>query len=204
MAGPLPIGHYRAGITGLPTPFQNTAEDAVRCLLRLVGVDPDSGGLKDTPKRVVKALQEITVGYGQDPADILGKVFEEAYDEIVVLRAIPFTSICEHHLMSFTGTACVGYLPGDKGVVGLSKLARLVDCFALRLQVQERLTKQIADAVSTHLGARAVGVVVRASHSCMACRGVRKPGAEMVTSCMMGAFRTEPSARAEFFKLCEG
>lgn len=194
----VPDGHF--GADGKIYPFHATAEDAVRTLLRLVGEDPDRDGLKGTPDRVVRALREMTEGYRQDPAAILGRVFEEPYDEMVVLRGISFSSLCEHHLQNFTGEVDVGYLPGK--VVGLSKLARLVDCFARRLQIQEKLTRQIADAISQHLEAKGVGVVVRASHSCMSCRGVKKAGATMVTSAMLGYLRDKAEARAEFLALC--
>lgn len=184
------------------------AERAVRQLLLIIGENPQRPGLKDTPSRVVRALVEMTQGYNEDPKEILSKVFEETYDQIVLVRGVPFVSTCEHHLMTFSGTADVGYLPsGDggegDGVVGLSKLARLVDCFARRLQVQERLTVQIADAIEEHLNTDGVGVIIRAEHSCMACRGVRKPGAQMVTSVMYGVFRDEPEARQEFLTLCQ-
>jgi GTP cyclohydrolase I len=149
---------------------------------------------------VVKALREMTAGYKDDPAVVLGKTFEETYDELILLKDIPFTSLCEHHLLPFTGTVDVGYIPGK--VVGLSKLARLVDCFAKRLQMQERLTRQIGEALEQHLEARGVGVVVRGQHSCMACRGVRKSGSTMITSVMLGALRENSSARAEFLALC--
>lgn len=188
--------------SGLRTEGQYLAQGYISHLLRYLGVDPDSPGLKETPRRVVAALEEMTVGYKEDPKVLLSTVFDEDYDEIVILKDIPFVSLCEHHLLVFSGTADVGYLPGGK-VVGLSKLARLVDCFARRLQVQERLTKQIAEAIQEHLGAKGVGAVIRASHSCMACRGVRKPGATMITSAMLGVFRENPAARAEFLDLCK-
>lgn len=174
--------------------------DAVRRLLQYVGEDPDREGLMETPNRVVKALAELTAGYALDPATVLGTTFDEQSDELVIVRGIEFTSLCEHHLLPFVGTCTVGYLPGDR-VVGLSKLARLVDCYARRLQVQERMTTQIAQAIETHLGALGVGVIVRAHHSCMGCRGVRKPTAEMVTSAMLGSLRSEPAGRAEFLHL---
>ncbi len=177
-------------------------EGAVRVLLRrVVYEDPEREGLQDTPRRVAAALSEMTNGYGEDVADILGTTFEtDGYDEMVVLRDIDFTSLCEHHMLPFTGTAAVGYVPGAR-VVGLSKLARLVDCFAHRLQIQERMTKEIADAVMEVLQPQGVGVVVSAHHSCMGCRGVRKPGASMVTSCLQGVMRENPAARAEFLAL---
>lgn len=176
------------------------SEFAVKALLRLIGEDPDREGLVDTPSRVVKALQEMTDGYGMDAAEILSRTFEDTCDEMVVVRGIEFTSLCEHHLLPFVGTAAVGYVPGDR-IVGLSKLARLVDCYAHRLQVQERMTGQIADAINLHLHPQGVGVIVRARHSCMGCRGVRKPDAEMVTSSMLGVLRNKPAARAEFMAM---
>ena len=175
------------------------AEQAVETLLRWIGEDPDRDGLVDTPARVAKALREMTSGYAEDPAEILSRTFEETSDEMVILRGITFQSICEHHLLPFIGTATVGYLPGK--VVGISKLARLVNCFARRLQIQERLTRQIADAVEKHLEARGVAVVIRAQHLCMACRGVRQMESEMVTSAMLGTLRTDATSRAEFLRL---
>ena len=176
------------------------AEEAVVTLLRFIGEAPERDGLRDTPARVVKAWREMTAGYAEDPAEILSRTFEESSDELVILRGISFYSTCEHHLLPFYGQAVVGYLPGK--VVGISKLARLVECFAKRLQVQERMTRQIADAVETHLGARGVGVVLRAHHLCMGCRGVRQEETEMVTSAMLGTLRTDATSRAEFLKLC--
>jgi len=194
-----PLGHYYVGDKLYPSPA--TAEGFVRGLILLVGEDPDRPGLKETPGRVVRALIEMTQGYRDDPADIF-KTFDEKHDEMVVLKGCPFTSMCEHHLLVFEGTADIGYLPGK--VVGLSKLARLVDCFSRRLQMQERMTRQIAEAIRENLEAPGVAVVVRARHSCLACRGVRKHGTEMVTSAMLGVFRDSPGARAEFLALCNG
>ena len=178
------------------------AREAVTTLLRWVGEDPSRDGLLDTPRRVAKALREMTAGYAEDPAEILATTFEESSDELVILRGISFYSTCEHHLLPFYGTASVGYLPGK--VVGISKLARLVQCFGQRLQIQERLTRQIAEAVSEHLEARGVGVVVRAHHLCMGCRGARQPSTEMVTSAMLGSLRKNAVSRAEFLRLAEG
>ena len=175
------------------------AESAVETLLRWVGEDPERDGLVDTPARVAKALKEMTSGYLEDPAEILSRTFEETSDEMVILRGITFQSTCEHHLLPFLGTATVGYLPGK--VVGISKLARLVNCFARRLQIQERMTRQIADAVEKHLEARGVAVVIKAQHLCMACRGVRQMESEMVTSAMLGTLRTDATSRAEFLRL---
>ena len=176
------------------------AEEAVATLLRFIGEEPKRDGLRDTPARVVKAWREMTAGYAEEPAEILARTFDESSDELVILRGISFYSTCEHHLLPFYGQAVVGYLPGK--VVGISKLARLVECFAKRLQVQERMTRQIAEAVEAHLEARGVGVVLRAHHLCMGCRGVRQEETEMVTSSMLGTLRTDATSRAEFLKLC--
>jgi len=185
-----------------PWEADHAPTDSVTRLLEYIGEDPKRDGLRETPDRVLRALKEMTIGYGEKPEQILSRVFEEQYDEMVMVRGIPFTSLCEHHLLPFVGEVDLGYIPSDKGVVGLSKLARLVDCFSKRLQVQERMTNEIAKAIEEHLSPRGVAVVVRASHSCMACRGVRKPGAEMVTSSMLGVLRDKPEARAEFLELC--
>lgn len=171
-------------------------EDAVVTLLRWIGEDPSRDGLRDTPARVAKAWREMTSGYDDDPAEILARTFDESSDELIVLRNIAFHSTCEHHLLPFHGTATVGYLPGK--VVGISKLARLVECFARRLQIQERMTRQVAEAIEEHLGARGVGVIVRAHHLCMGCRGVRQPDTEMVTSAMLGTLRSDAKSRSEF------
>jgi GTP cyclohydrolase I len=173
---------------------------AVTDLLVYLGEDPGRQGLVDTPRRVVAYLKELTRGYGEDPADYLATVFEDDCDEMVVLTGITFTSLCEHHLLPFSGTATVGYVP-DGLVVGLSKLARVVDTYAHRLQLQERLTREIAETITDHLHPKGVGVVLRASHGCMEHRGVSKPGAKFVTSSMTGVLRTKPEARAEFMAL---
>lgn len=177
-------------------------ERAITTLLTLIGEDPRRNGLVDTPRRVINAWREMTSGYQEDPAEILSRTFEETSDGMVVLRGIPFHSICEHHLLPFHGTASVGYLPGK--VVGISKLARLVHCFARRLQIQERLTRQIAAAIEEHLEARGVGVMIRARHLCMGCRGVKLPNTELMTSAMLGTLRVDASARAEFLRLSRG
>lgn len=182
---------------------EQAARAAVAMLLRWLGENPEREGLVDTPGRVARALRELTAGYGQDPAEILATTFDERSDELVILRGVRFTSLCEHHLLPFAGTVDVGYLPSSR-VVGLSKLARLVDCYARRLQVQERMTQDIARAVAVHLDAGGVGVIVRAHHQCMGCRGVRQPDAEMVTSSMLGVLRDRPAARAEFLSLTAG
>jgi GTP cyclohydrolase I len=175
------------------------AELAVVSLLRSIGEDPARDGLIDTPGRVASALREMTSGYADDPAEILSRTFEESHDELIILRGIEFHSMCEHHLLPFYGSASIGYLPGH--VVGISKLARLVHCFARRLQIQERLTRQIADAIQQHLGARGVAVIVKAHHFCMGSRGVKQPSTELVTSAMLGALREDAVTRAEFLRL---
>jgi GTP cyclohydrolase I len=178
---------------------------AVRTILEYVGEDPDRPGLVDTPKRVAAAWDEFTRGYIDDPQGILSVEFPKDYDydELVGCCFIEFCSMCEHHLLPFTGYAHVGYIPRKGGgVVGLSKLARLVDCFARRLQVQEQLTAQVAGAMDEALKPRGVAVVVTAKHLCMSCRGVSKQRSQMVTSRMTGAFR-KAAPRAEFFKLVE-
>jgi len=173
---------------------------AVREILLAVGEDPDRQGLKDTPSRVARMYAELFGGMNEDAGRYLKVHFDEQYDEMVILRDIPFHSVCEHHLLPFMGRAHVAYLPDGK-VVGISKLARVVDTFAHRPQVQERLTCQIADALMDQLGARGVGVILEATHTCMTIRGVRKPGAEMVTSVMRGLFKTNLATRTEAMKL---
>jgi GTP cyclohydrolase IA len=180
-------------------PSREAAEEAVRTLIRWAGDDPRREGLVDTPARVARAYAEWFAGYDQDPADILQRTFEEVggYDNVVALRGIPFESWCEHHMATIRGTVDIGYLPRDR-VVGISKLSRVVDAFARRLQVQERMTAEIADTIQKALNPRGVGVIVKATHACMASRGVRKHGVSMVTSRMLGAFRDEPATRQEF------
>lgn len=171
------------------------AEGAVRKILQFIGEDPEREGLQRTPHRVAKAFSELTEGYRQDPQQILSTTFSAEYDEMVVVRDIKFWSLCEHHLLPFHGTATVGYLPKER-IVGLSKIGRLVHCFSRRLQVQEKLTQEIANAMMEYLQPQGVGVIIKATHQCMAMRGVRTP-AEMVTSCLLGQFR-EPGTRSEF------
>jgi GTP cyclohydrolase I len=168
-----------------------------------VADDPNRAGLEDTPARVVRAYQEMTGGYDVDVEALLARQFDEIeYDGMVVLRQIDFVSLCEHHLLPFPGTATVAYIPQQGGpVVGLSKLARLVEAYAHRLQVQERMTKQITTALDTYIGGLGSACRIKASHSCMTIRGVKKHRAEMVTSSLTGAFRDDPSARAEFLAL---
>lgn len=178
------------------------AVSGIRALLRLCGDEPGREGLQKTPERVVRAMMEMTAGLRNGEAkDILGTTFEkDGYDEMVVKRGIPFTSLCEHHLMPFTGHASIGYVPGER-VAGLSKLSRLLDLYAARPQLQERLTVQVADAMVKHLAPKGVGVVLIAEHGCSTCRGVRKAGAEMVTSALRGAIMGDRGARAEFLRL---
>ncbi len=173
--------------------------DAIVRLLQHIGEDPTRDGLLDTPRRVTKAWRELTKGYRDDPAVILDKTFDVRSDEMVVVRNMPFTSCCEHHMLPFLGHATIAYVPTDR-VVGLSKLARLLDCFANRLQVQERMTTQIADAVMEHLKPQGVGVVISATHTCMSMRGVKKHG-ETVTSALRGLFKESAEARAELMSL---
>lgn len=168
---------------------QNEALTAVRTVLEYVGEDPDREGLQETPRRVVKAWDEFTSGYGQDVGTVLATDFHGGgYDQMVHCRRIRVTSMCEHHLLPFVGLAWVAYIPKDR-VVGLSKMARLVDCFARRLQIQEKLTREVADAMWEHLKPRGVGVRIQAVHSCMSCRGVNEPESDMVTTALLGVFK---------------
>lgn len=180
-------------------PSRSDAEQAVRTLIRWAGDDPDREGLLDTPTRVVKSYEEFFAGYLQDPNEILARTFTEVdgYDEMIVMNDIRFESHCEHHIAPIIGKAHIGYLPNHR-VVGISKLARLVDVYAKRLQVQEKMTVQIADSLQSVLQPKGVGVVIEAAHQCMTTRGVHKPGVGLVTSRMVGAFRTDPSTRREF------
>ena len=181
------------------------AEAAVRELLIAVGEDPDLEGLADTPARVARAYEEVFSGLGTDPTEVLNTTFNEDHRELVLVKDIPFYSTCEHHLVPFFGHAHIGYIPGHFGkVTGLSKLARLVEGFARRPQVQERLTTSIADALMDRLDASAVIVVIEAEHLCMAMRGVRKPGANTVTSAVRGGFQNNAATRAEAMALIRG
>ena len=175
-------------------------EKAVREILSAVGEDLNRDGLKDTPARVARMYGELLAGMHDDPNTHISRVFNENYDEIVLLRDIPFYSICEHHLMPFIGSAHVAYLPSGK-ILGVSKLARIVDCFARRLQTQERLTSQIADCLMSNLKPQGVAIVLEASHSCMTIRGIKKPGSVMVTSAVRGLFRKDPRSRNEIMSL---
>jgi GTP cyclohydrolase IA len=180
------------------------ARAAVRTLLRWAGEDPDREGLRDTPKRVVEAYRDWFSGYATDPAEYLRRTFEEVagYDELIVLRDIEFESHCEHHMAPIIGRAHVGYLPTSK-VVGISKLARVVEAYARRFQVQEKMTAQIAHTIQDVLQPRGVGVVIEAAHQCMTTRGVHKTGVTMVTSQMLGSFREDARTRSEFMKILE-
>src|SRR5215211_3127885 len=184
---------------------QERAAAAVRELLIAVGEDPDRPGLRDTPARVARAYAETFAGLWQDPSEILATTFDEDHDELVLVKDIPMYSTCEHHLVPFHGTAHIGYVPGADGrVTGLSKLARLVEVYARRPQVQERMTSQIADALDEVLKPRGVLVVIEAEHLCMAMRGIRKPGATTVTSAVRGQFRDSASTRSEAMSLILG
>ena len=178
------------------------AEAAVRELLLAVGEDPDREGLKETPARVARAYEEIFAGLYAEPDSVLDKTFDEAHQELVLVKDIPMFSTCEHHLVPFHGMAHVGYIPGASGrVTGLSKIARVVDLYARRPQVQERLTAQVADAIVRKLDPRGVIVVMEAEHLCMGMRGIRKPGSRTMTSAVRGLFQSSPSSRAEAYAL---
>jgi len=177
-------------------------EAAIRTILLWIGEDPERDGLRETPSRLMRAFQEYFAGYGQDPGHILMKTFEETdgYDEMVVLRRIPFQSHCEHHFAPIIGHAWVAYVP-SKRVVGISKLARLVEAYAKRLQIQERMTAQIANTIETVLKPQGVGVVIKATHHCMTARGIKKEGSDLVTSRMLGCFRDNAMTRQEFLSM---
>ncbi len=185
-----------------PADVPPEVSDAVRTIIRWAGDDPDREGLLDTPRRVARAWREYARGYEEDPAQHLSRTFEEVggYDEIVVLKDIPFQSHCEHHMAPIIGTASIAYLPRDK-VVGISKLARVLHGFARRLQVQERLTAQVADCIWDHLQPKGVAVIIEASHACMTARGVNTPGVMMTTIRMMGTFREDERSRREVLAL---
>ncbi|WP_374471527.1 GTP cyclohydrolase I FolE [Phenylobacterium sp.] len=183
-------------------PTQAEAEAAVRTLIEWAGDDPEREGLLETPKRVAKAYRELFAGYDVDPREYLARTFDEVggYDELVVLRDIPVVSMCEHHMLPFLGKAHVGYLP-DRRVVGISKLARVVHGFARRMQIQEKLTAQVAEAIQDILQPKGVGVVIVSEHSCMTMRGVNTPGTRLTTSHLLGGVRDDPRTRQEFFEL---
>jgi GTP cyclohydrolase IA len=188
----------------LARPSRDEAEEAVRTLLRWAGEDPVREGLLDTPARVTRAYEEYYKGYAIDPVALLKRTFEETdgYDEIVLLRDIRFESCCEHHMAPIIGRAHVAYLPHHR-VVGISKLARVVDAYARRLQIQEKMTAQIANTIAEVLQPLGVAVVIEATHQCMTTRGVHKPGTSLITSRMLGAFRTNPATRAEFLAMVQ-
>ncbi|MEE8084766.1 MAG: GTP cyclohydrolase I FolE [Alphaproteobacteria bacterium] len=205
MKAPYPVDLDRVGDQGgrpVERPSQAAAEDAVRTLIRWAGDDPSREGLLGTPDRVVRAWQEFYRGYDEDPYEILARTFEEieGYDEMVVLKDIRFESHCEHHLLPIIGVAHVAYLPNTR-VVGVSKLARLVEAYAKRLQIQEKMTAQIAAAIDEVLRPGGVAVVIEAEHQCMTTRGIHKPGATMVTSRMLGGFRSDQKTRREFLAM---
>lgn len=185
-------------------PDRHEAEDAIRTLLRWTGENPERDGLIETPSRVVRAFEEYFRGYAEDPEAILQKTFEEieGYDEMIALRGIRFESHCEHHMAPIIGHAWVGYIPNGR-VVGISKLARIVDVYAKRLQIQEKMTAQIANAIQKVLEPQGVGVVIKAEHHCMTARGIHKPGTDLVTSRMLGVFRDDPKTRQEFLSMVD-
>lgn len=185
-----------------PPPTQADAEAAVRTLIEWAGDDPDREGLLETPKRVAKAYRELFAGYETNPHEYLERTFEEVggYDQLVILRDIRVVSFCEHHMLPFLGKAHVAYLPNDR-VVGISKLARVVNGFARRLQIQEKLTAEIAEAIQEVLQPKGVGVVLVSEHSCMTMRGVNTPGSSLTTSHLLGEVRDDPRTRQEFFEL---
>lgn len=199
---PVRQGRDAATTATVSRPSRAEAEDALRTLLRWAGDDPSREGLLDTPKRVVKAFEEWFAGYDTDPEEYLRRTFEEVegYDEMVVLKDIGFESHCEHHLAPIIGRAHVAYLP-TRRVVGISKLARVVDSYAKRLQIQEKMTAQIANAINDVLQPAGVAVVIEATHQCMTTRGVHKSGVSMVTSTMLGAFREDHITRREFLSI---
>lgn len=199
-----PAGHATPSQHDTSRPSRAEAEEAVRTLLRWAGEDPRREGLLDTPKRVVKSYQEFFSGYQDNPAEILARTFEETegYDEIILLKDIRLESHCEHHMVPITGRAHVAYLPRSR-VVGISKLARVVDAYAKRFQIQEKLTVQIAATIQTVLDARGVAVIIEANHQCISTRGVHKPGVSMVTSHMLGEFRDNPTTRRELLSMIQ-
>lgn len=185
-----------------PRPTREETEEAVRTLIRWAGENPDREGMLDTPRRVTKAYSEMFGGYDMNPRQYLERTFEEVsgYDELIVLTNIPVVSFCEHHMLPFTGRASVGYLPTNK-VVGISKLARVVNGFARRFQIQEKLTSEIAQAIQEVLQPKGVGVLIRSEHSCMTMRGVNTPGTLMTTSALLGEVRDDDRTRQEFLRL---
>jgi GTP cyclohydrolase I len=194
------VGRHREAVR----PGRAEVEAAIRTVIRWTGDDPQRDGLIDTPARVARAFEEFFAGYGEDPALVLKTTFEETdgYDEMIVLRGIPFESHCEHHLAPIIGRAWVAYLPSGR-VVGISKLARVVEAYAKRLQIQERLTAQVANVIDDVLKPQGVGVIIKATHHCMTTRGVHKPGTDLVTSRMLGCFRDNPLTRQEFLSMVD-
>jgi len=202
LTGKLPKAGAETVAPQAARPSREEAERAVRTLIAWAGDDPTRDGLRDTPERVVKAFEDFYAGYGQSPGEALDRTFEDlgGYDDIVLVRDIPFFSHCEHHMVPFVGKAHVAYYPGDK-VVGLSKLARVVDVFARRLQTQERLTGQVVEAIDDSLKPRGVAVMIEAEHQCMTLRGVHKHGASTVTTQFTGVFRDDPAEQQRFLTL---
>ncbi len=202
---PTSLAEAFRGEMGDRRPSRDEAEAAIRTLIRWAGDDPDREGLRDTPRRVARSYEEFFRGYGEDPHALLARTFEEVegYDEIVLLRDIRLESHCEHHMVPIIGRVHVAYLPRNR-VVGISKLARVVDAYASRLQIQEKLTAQIAGAIDDVLKPHGVAVVIEAGHQCMTTRGVHKPGVGMITSRMLGAFRDQPETRRELLAMLNG
>jgi len=196
--------HKELSVVPSDRPSRAEVEDAVRTILRWTGDNPDRDGLRETPQRVTRAFEEYFRGYDEDPEAILSKTFEETegYDEMIVLRGIRFESHCEHHMAPIIGRAWVAYIPNGR-VVGISKLARVVEVYAKRLQIQEKMTAQIANAIDNVLHPQGVGVVLKAEHFCMTARGIMKPGTDLVTSRMLGCFRDNPVTRQEFLSIIE-
>jgi GTP cyclohydrolase I len=194
-----------AGDSHPERPSREEAEAAVRTLIRWAGDDPDREGLRETPRRVVRSYEELYSGYDDDPVALLGRIFQEVegYDDIILLRDIPFHTHCEHHMVPFFGRAHIAYYP-TRGVVGLSKLARVVDAFARRLQTQEAMTAQIAEAIEEVLQPRGVAVMLEAEHMCMSMRGVQKAGVETITTQFTGVFKDEPAEQVRFLTLVRG
>jgi GTP cyclohydrolase IA len=198
------LGRVRALRTEAARPDRADVEAAFRTIIRWTGDDPERDGLIETPARVARSFEEFFVGYAQDPVEILQKTFEEieGYDEMIVLRGIRFESHCEHHMAPIIGQAWVAYVPSGR-VVGISKLARVVEVYAKRLQIQEKMTAQIANTINDVLKPQGVGVIIKASHHCMTTRGVHKPDSDLVTSRMLGCFRDNPLTRQEFLSMID-
>ena len=196
---------FTAGARKVRRPSREEAEAAVRTLIAYAGEDPEREGLRDTPKRVVKAYAELFSGYGQTDEDVLDRIFTEVagYEELILVRDIPFYSHCEHHMVPFIGKAHIAYYP-TTGVVGLSKLARIVEMYARRLQTQETMTAQVSNAIDKVLKPRGAAVLIEAEHLCMTMRGVQKPGASTVTARFTGCFKTDPSEQARFMMIVRG